>query len=94
MMISLNINVEESAYDKIIYFLSHLKDDVTILDDVKINDTLETSKNRSSKKLQRIKILERLSTLDRLVAQSNNSVRVTKEIAINTDEMSDDISRY
>ena len=88
MMISLNINVEESAYDKIIYFLSHLKDDVTILDDVKINDTLETSKNRSSKKLQRIKILERL------VAQSNNSVRVTKEIAINTDEMSDDISRY
>ena len=30
-MISLNLNVKESAYDKIIYFLSHLKDDVVII---------------------------------------------------------------
>jgi|GEM_PF-2837521 len=29
-MISLNIDIKESAYDKIIYLLSHLKDDVTI----------------------------------------------------------------
>jgi len=88
MMIPININVEESAYDKIIYFLSHLKDDVTIIDNI------TPSKNKSSKKLQRIKVLERLSTLDRLVAQSNNNVTLTRDIAINTDEMSDDISRY
>jgi len=90
MMIPININVQESAYDKVIYFLSHLKDDVVILDNVKSDDTFEISKSKSSNKLQRIKILERLSTLDRLVAQSNNSVMVTKDIAINTDE----ISRY
>ena len=30
-MIALNLNVRESAYDKIVYFLSHLKDDVVIL---------------------------------------------------------------
>jgi len=94
MMIPININVQESAYDKVIYFLSHLKDDVVILDNVKSDDAFEISKSKSLNKVQRIKILERLSTLDKLVAQSNNSVMVTKDIAINTDEMSDDISRY
>ena len=36
-MISLNINVKASAYDKIIYFLSHLKDDVFIASSSKIS---------------------------------------------------------
>ncbi len=36
MMVSLNLNVKESAYDKIIYFLTHLKDDVVILNREKV----------------------------------------------------------
>ena len=31
MIIPITLNVKESAYDKIIYFLSHLKDDVMIV---------------------------------------------------------------
>jgi hypothetical protein len=87
-MISINLDVKESAYDKIMYFLSHLKDDVKIITNSK------KSYNLSSDKLKQIKILERLSTLDRLVAQSNNKITVTRDIATNTDEMSDDISRH
>ena len=87
MMISINLNVKESAYDKIMYFLSHLKDDVKIITNPKKN-------HNPSNRLKQIKILERLSTLDRLVAQSNNKIMVTREIATNTDGMSDDISRY
>ena len=90
MMIPITLNVKESAYDKIIYFLSHLKDDVTIVNKIKSN----VNKKSSSEKLQQIKILERLATLDRLVAQSNNKVTVTRDIATDTDGMSDDISRY
>ena len=85
MMISINLDIKESAYDKIMYFLSHLKDDVKIV-------TNQKRTQNSSQRLKQIKILERLSTLDRLVAQSNNKVMVTREIAIDTDGMSDDIS--
>jgi len=87
MMISINLDIKESAYDKIIYFLSHLKDDVRI-------KTNSKKSHNPSDRLKQIKILERLSTLDRLVAQSNNKVMVTREIATDTDGMSDDISRY
>jgi hypothetical protein len=83
MMIPISIHVKENAYDKIIYFLSHLKEDVVI------TTTPQTS---NLQKPQQLKILERLSTLDKLVAQSNNRVTVTKNIAIDTDEMSNDIS--
>ena len=91
MTIPITLNVKESAYDKIIYFLSHLKDDVTIVNKKK---KINIDKKSSSEKLQQIKILERLATLDRLVAQSNNKVMVTRDIATDTDGMSDDISRY
>ena len=84
MTIPINLEVKESAYDKIIYFLSHLKDDVMIV-------KREDFKAKSSSKLNQIKVLERLSKLDKLVAQSNNKVMVTREIAIDTDGMSDDI---
>ena len=87
MTISINLDIRESAYDKVIYFLSHLKDDVKII-------TNKRKVHNSSDRLKQIKILERLSTLDRLVAQSNNKVMVTRDIAIDTDGMSDDISRY
>lgn len=45
MMIPISINVKESAYDKIIYFLSHFKDDVIIINKSKnskpsLNDVL------------------------------------------------------
>jgi len=85
MTIPINLEVKESAYDKIIYFLSHLKDDVMIV-------KREDFKAKNTSKLNQIKILERLSKLDKLVAQSNNKVMVTREIAVDTDGMSDDIS--
>jgi len=83
--IPISLEVKESAYDKIIYFLSHLKDDVII-----VNRGNLKAKNAS--KLNQIKVLERLSKLDRLMVQSNNKVVVTREIATNTDGMIDDIS--
>jgi len=83
--IPISLEVKESAYDKIIYFLSHLKDDVII-----VNRGNLKAKNGS--KLNQIKVLERLSKLDRLMVQSNNKVVVTREIATNTDGMIDDIS--
>jgi len=85
MTIPINLEVEESAYEKIIYFLSHFKDDVMIV-------KREDFKTKHSSKLNQIKVLERLSKLDKLVAQSNNKVIVTREIAIDTDGMSNDIS--
>ena len=66
-------------------FLSHLKDDVIIVN-------RENFKAKNGSKLNQIKVLERLSKLDRLMAQSNNKVMVTREIATNTDGMIDDIS--
>ena len=87
MMIPISLNVKDSAYDKIIYFLSHLKDDVTIVSN-------QNKNHNPSERLKQIKILQRLSTLDKLVAQSNNKVMLTRDIAIDTDGMSDDISRY
>jgi len=89
MMIPINLEVKESAYDKIIYFLTHLEDDVRF----KI-ETNEKILKTNNEKLKQIKIFERLATLDKLVAQSNNSVMVTRDIATNTNGMSDDISRY
>jgi len=87
MTISINLDVKESAYDKIMYFLSHLQDDIKIISN-------KRKIHNSSDRLKQIKILERLSTLDRLVAQSNNKIMVTRDIATDTDGMSDDISRY
>ncbi|MBN2824424.1 MAG: hypothetical protein JXQ76_03790 [Campylobacterales bacterium] len=86
-MISLNIDVKESAYDKIIYLLSHLKDDVIIKTHPFVSkDTVIQDTNK-------LKTLQRLSTLDKLVAQSNNQITLTRELAIDTDGMMDDISR-
>jgi len=85
MAIPINLEVKESAYEKIIYFLSHFKDDVMIV-------KREDFKSKNSSKLNQIKVLERLSKLDKLVAQSNNKVMVTREIAVDTDGMSNDIS--
>ncbi len=42
-MIALNLNVKESAYDKIIYFLTHLKDDVVILNREKLEKKAKKS---------------------------------------------------
>ena len=84
-MISINLNIKESAYDKIIYFLSHLKDDVTIVSN-------HTNSNKLLKSKKEIKISKRLSTLDRLVAQSDNKVMLTRDIATDTSEMINDIS--
>jgi hypothetical protein len=44
-MILINLNVKESAYDKIIYFLSHLKDDVKIITSSKKSDNLSRNKD-------------------------------------------------
>lgn len=79
-MIPINIEVKESAYDKVIYLLNHLKDDVSF--------KLEHHPDRAvpnEEKVQQIKTLKRLARLDQLVAQSNNSVQVTREIATDTD---------
>lgn len=76
----MNLEVKESAYDKIIYFLTYLQDDIKF--------KIETNKkvpNPNYEKLKQIKMLERLVTLGRLVAQSNNSVRVTKNIVTGID---------
>ncbi len=73
-MISINLNIKESVHDKIIYFLSHLKDDVTIISN-------HTNSNKLSKSPKEIKISKRLSTFDKLVAQSDNKVMLTREIA-------------
>ena len=59
MMIPININVKESAYDKVMYFLSHLKDDVTFVVPEKVEsekivsvDVLEF--RRLSKKISKV----------------------------------------
>ena len=54
-MISINLNIKESVHDKIIYFLSHLKDDVTIVSN-------HTNSNKLAKNQKEIKISKRLST--------------------------------
>ena len=47
MTIPITLNVKESAYDKIIYFLSHLKDDVMIVNrDFKKVKKPQNSKNQ------------------------------------------------
>jgi len=84
-MIPITLQVKESAYDKIIYLLSHLQDDVTF--NVEKNNI-----NTPSEKLRQLKTLERLATLDKLVAQSNNTIQVTRELSTDTDGMVDDIS--
>jgi hypothetical protein len=86
-MIPINLQVKESAYDKIVYLLSNLKDDV-IFSIEKNDQAIKIDK----KKLKQIKTLERLATLDKLVSQSNNSITATREIATNTNGMSNDIS--
>ncbi|CAA6815045.1 MAG: Unknown protein [uncultured Sulfurovum sp.] len=41
------IDIRESAYDKIIYFLKHLKDDVVILSPTKVEET-DVNENSAS----------------------------------------------
>ena len=50
MMIPINLNVKESAYDKVIYFLSHLKDDVMIVN----RDFKKVKKSQNSKKISSV----------------------------------------
>lgn len=38
MMIPINIEVKESAYDKVIYLLNHLKDDVRLINATKVGE--------------------------------------------------------
>ncbi len=79
-MISLSIDVKESAYDNIIYLLSHLKDDVIIHHPSKERPSMPQNPDNRSQKVK-----EQLAMLDSLVAQSDNRVTLTRELAIDTD---------
>jgi len=75
MTIPINLEVKESAYDKIIYFLSHFKDDVMIKDNKvsshKKSDTHELFFN--TLRHRKLKINENIN-IDRLMNEMNNGL--------------------
>ena len=69
MTIPLTLNVKESAYDKIIYFLSHLKDDVMI---VNKNFRIERKPQNSTNQ----KYLEEFRELSKKISSVDKSIDV------------------
>ena len=61
MMIPININVKESAYDKVMYFLSHLKDDVTFV----VPKKVEREKNVSTDVLEFRRLSKKISKVEK-----------------------------
>ena len=69
MMIPINLNVKESAYDKIIYFLSHLKDDVMIVN-------RDFIKEKKPQKSQNQKYLEEFRELSKTISSVDKSINI------------------
>ena len=69
MTIPITLNVKESAYDKIIYFLSHLKDDVMIVN----RDFKKVKKPQNSKNQ---KYLEEFRELSKKISSVDKSIDV------------------
>jgi len=75
MTIPINLEVKESAYDKIIYFLSHFKDDVIIknknVSSHKKSDTYELFFN--TLRHRKLKIDESIN-IEKLMNEMNNGL--------------------
>ena len=69
MMIPINLNVKESAYDKVIYFLSHLKDDVMIVN-------RDFIKEKKPQKSQNQKYLEEFRELSKTISSVDKSINI------------------
>ena len=69
MTIPITLNVKESAYDKIIYFLSHLKDDVMIVN----RDFKKVKKPQNSKNQ---KYLEEFRELSKKISSIDKSIDI------------------
>ena len=61
MMIPITINIRESAYDKVMYLLTHLKDDVNFI----LPKNVENEKTISSDVLEFRKLSKSLSVVEK-----------------------------
>jgi len=61
MMIPITINIKESAYDKVMYLLTHLKDDVDFI----LPKKIEHEKDLSSDVLEFRKLSKNLSVVEK-----------------------------
>jgi hypothetical protein len=78
MTIPISLEVKESAYDKIIYFLSHLKDDVIILN-------RENFKAKNGSKLNQRNVLEKKIDIDALPSPVDKYVGIVSEDEVDLD---------
>ena len=81
-MKTIKLNVSDNIYSHIMFFLKSLKSDE--LEIIEENKKEESSNN----------IKKELDKLDLLFSKSKNSIKVTKELAINSEEMIHDLSLY
>jgi len=75
MTIPINLEVKESAYDKIIYFLSHFKDDI-IIKDKKVNNHKKNSNYElffNTLRHRKLKINKSVD-IDKLMNEMNNGL--------------------
>ena len=86
MMQTIQFKVDNNYIETILSLLNSLNNiKLNIIEDLLIiNDNRKQEKDNHND----------LNTLNRLFEQSNNKIIVTKENAIDTNEMIDDISRY
>ena len=78
-MKTIKLNVADNIYSHIMFFLKSLKsDELEIIEENK----KEESSNNTKKELDK---------LDLLFSKSKNSIKVTKELAINSEEMIHDL---
>lgn len=81
-MKTIKLNVSDNIYSHIMFFLKSLKsDELEIIEENK----KEESSNNTKKELDKLNLL---------FSKSKNSIKVTKELAINSEEMIHDLSLY
>lgn len=79
-MKTIKLNISDNIYSHVMFFLKNLKsDELEIIEENKKED----SSNSIKKELDR---------LDKLFSKSKNSIKATKELAINSEEMVHDLS--
>ncbi len=79
-MKTIKLNVSDNIYSHIMFFLKSLKsDELEIIEENK----KEESSNNTKKELDKLNLL---------FSKSKNSIKVTKELAINSQEMIHDLS--
>ena len=81
-MKTIKFNVSDNIYSHLMFFLKSLKSDE--LEIIEENKKEDDSNN----------IKKELDKLDLLFSKSKNSIKVTKELAINSEDMIHDLSLY